>query len=355
MRSKWPFLLKTVFLFLGTYFFLYMLNSVSKVSETLGPFFWDSIIPSFAKFCGYEDTVKISYRGGDYVYNFFKICFYAIVAFVTTVLLLLVDFKRDNYNALLQWLTVCVRYFVFYMMFSFSIMKFLPIQFPPLTEDVLNTKLGDFSPGSLLFTYMSYSRPYVLLVATLQMAGGLLLLSRKTVLIGALISIGIMFNVLMVNLCYNYSQKILCIHLVIMLLYLILLNGKALFKFFVLRKPSTPNINNALFAPVNIKAKSILKFGVITFTFCYFGYIHYNNFLQYQNKVETVSSITPFFGVYNIQQNNRSIEDNPIANLQDSLNWKVFYQSVENKVLIKTQNDSLINFAFKPNVKKATV
>lgn len=351
MKLSWPVLLKAIFLLLATYFFLYMFNHVFKSSEIFCPL-WDLVIPSFAKFCGYDNAIENSYGGDDTVYNFFKMCFCVVVAFVVTVITLFVDFKRDHYNTLQQWLTVCIRYFVFYMMFSFSIRKFLFIQFPPLTEDVLNTKLGDFDAENLLFSYMSYSRPYVLLVATIQMVGGLLLLSRKTVMLGALISIGVMFNMLMVNLFYNNSQKILCIHLVLMLLYLILLNGKALFQFFILQIPVSPNINNALFSPVNVKVKGVFKFVVITFTFFYFGYIHHNNFLQYQNEVKALSSITHFFGVYNIQQNSRSIDGYPLGNLPDYLNWKVFYQSEEDRALTKTHNDSLVHFAFELNIRK---
>lgn len=354
MESKWPLPHKAIFLFLSTYLFLYMFIGVFQIHKLLHPV-WEIIIPRFAQFWGYENTINTSLSNGDFVNEFFKICLYSIVAFFTAIIVLLIDFNRNNYNKQLQWLTVCIRYYVCYMMLAFGIMKFSSYgQFPPLTDTDLSTKLGDMSPGGLLFNFMSYSRPYVILAGALEVAGGLLLLNRRTVTIGALLLFGVVLNVLMVNLSYNFMQKILSIHLLAMILYLILLEGKGLYQFFILRKPAQLNTNNLIFPPTNIKAKNILKFLVIVFMFGYFSYTKYDLFFieksisSYNNR----SKITCFFGVHNIEQNSRNIDGYPLSELPDSLNWKAFYQSKDDNVLVKTQNDQFIYYAFEPDIKK---
>jgi len=69
-------------------------------------------------------------------------------------------------------------------------------------------------------------------------------------------------------------------------------------------------------------------------------------------KDEHLTDIAHFFGVYKIKQNSRSIDGYPLSSLPDSLNWKVFYKSKQDRVFIKTQNDALINFVFEPDIKK---
>lgn len=348
MKSKWTLPFKAVFWFLAVYLFIYMFNHCFQTYKILSPF-WELIIPEFARFWGYEKEINVMSLH-DNVSEFFKICISLTVALCITLVVLIVDFKRENYNTQLQWLTVCIRYFICFQMLSFGIMKFFVNgQFSPLTEADLTTTLGDMSPSVLFFNFMSYSRPYVILAGLLEVGGGLLLLSRRTVTLGALVLFGVMVNVLMVNLCYNFIQKILSIHLILMLLYLILLDGKGLYQFFILRKPALPNTNSMLFAPLKIKAKGFLKFATIAYMFSYFAYTKYDLFLESNDETPTeyLAYITDFFGVYNIEQ-----LENFSATLPDSLNWKVFYQSVEDKALIKTQNDKLINVIFKPDINK---
>jgi len=354
MDSKWSFFIKAIFLFFGTYLFLYMLNNVFQIAEIFSPL-WKIIIPPFAEFWGYEHPVNIQKPNADYMHNFFKICIYLAVSLLTTLIVLIIDFKRKNYSKQLQWLTVCIRYFICYQMLAFGLVKFFTYgQFLPLTEDKLTTMLGDMSASTLFFNFMSYSRPYAILAGILEVAGGLLLLNRRTVTLGALLLFGVMINVLMVNFCYNFIQKILSLHLLILLSYLVLLDVKGLYQFFILRKPALPNTKNFLFMPVNIRAKGFLKFTIIAVMFGYFAHTKYGWQLERSKEFSThyLDDITQFFGVYQIENNQNNIDGYPLGSLPDSLNWKTFYQSVEDKVLIKTQNNKLINFAFEPDVGK---
>lgn len=353
MESKWSTLHKALFLFFGIYFFLYILNNVSEFHKIIRPL-WEFLIPPFSQFLDYEKTITYSVTRGDYVYDFFKICLSIPIAIFATIFILLIDYKRENYNKQLHWLTVCIRYFICYKMLAFGVVKFYVYggQFPALTDAHLTTTLRDMSPSVLFFNFMRYSKSYVILAGMLEVGGGLLLLSRRTVTMGALILLGVMLNVLMVNLCYNFVQKILSLHLVFMLLCLILLDAKGLYQFFILRKSAQPYTNSIFLTPVINKIRLVMKFVVIIYVFNYFIFSDYERFFTPKESIETLTGISKFFGVYNVKQNAESKDGFPLTNLPDSLNWKVFYQSTEDRVRVKTKNDKLINLVFKPDIEK---
>ena len=71
----------------------------------------------------------------------------------------------------------------------------------------------------LLWTLMGYSRPYAVFAGLGEVSAGLLLLSRRTSTIGALISFGVMLNVVMLNFCYDVPVKQFSSHLVLAALF----------------------------------------------------------------------------------------------------------------------------------------
>ena len=54
------------------------------------------------------------------------------------------------------------------------------------------------------------------------MLGGLLLVARRTTLLGALVSIGVLTNVVMLNFCYDVPVKLFSAHLLAMAVFLVL-------------------------------------------------------------------------------------------------------------------------------------
>jgi hypothetical protein len=83
---------------------------------------------------------------------------------------------------------------------------------------------------------MGYSFGYTFFSGLMEVIGGLLLFYRKTTALGALITIGVMTNVVMLNFCYDVPVKIFSLHLVIFGILLLVPNAKAVFDFFILNK-----------------------------------------------------------------------------------------------------------------------
>jgi hypothetical protein len=116
----------------------------------------------------------------------------------------------------------------------------VPVQFGTLTPDALATPVGEFSPQGLLWTFMAASPYYTSFTGAVEFTGGLLLVFRRTTLLGALVSAGALTHVVMLNFCYDVPVKLFSSHLLAMALFLITPDAKRLWDQFVLGRPVTP-------------------------------------------------------------------------------------------------------------------
>ena len=100
----------------------------------------------------------------------------------------------------------------------------------------------------------------------MEIIPALLLFFRRTSALGALLAIAVLLNVLILNIGYDVSLKLILFHLLIFAVYVLAPNIKKLFSFFVLNQ----NIQLAKVQPVIIDKKKkrqylILKLCLIVF------------------------------------------------------------------------------------------
>ncbi len=88
-------------------------------------------------------------------------------------------------------------------------------QFPPLGIWRLAQRYGESSPMGLLWTFMGSSRAYTAFAGGMELLGGMLLVWRRTALLGACVSIGVMLNIMLMNFCYDVPVKLFSAHLVV--------------------------------------------------------------------------------------------------------------------------------------------
>jgi hypothetical protein len=84
---------------------------------------------------------------------------------------------------------------------------------------------------------MSFSRAYAAFGGALEVLGALLLFHRRTTVLGALLSTGVLAHVVMLNLCFDVPVKIYSAHLLVMALALVLPHARTLLDLFVLGRP----------------------------------------------------------------------------------------------------------------------
>src|ERR1700759_4114436 len=103
--------------------------------------------------------------------------------------------EMESYPRHLDWL----RYFCAFLLYTYGISKLLHLQFD-LQSRLAGQPVGTLTGYQLTWFYFGYSRAYAILLGLTQILGGILLLFRKTALLGALSMLPVMANILLINM-----------------------------------------------------------------------------------------------------------------------------------------------------------
>ncbi|HVR40741.1 MAG TPA: hypothetical protein VMU84_16715, partial [Thermoanaerobaculia bacterium] len=236
--ESWPLAKRILFRFAFAYFFLY---TFPFPFDFTGFFFniWDTPVQLVAKWIGADAAVKPN-GSGDTTYNFVQLIVFAALALLITIAWSVIDRKRTRYDRAYVLFRMLLRFSLAAAMVRYGIAKVVPSQFPAPTLDRLLQTYGDSSPMGLLWTFMGASRVYSFFGGAGELTGGLLLTTRRTSLLGALISAAVMLNVAVLNFAYDVPVKLYSSHLLLMALIIALPDAKRLVDFFVLHRPIAP-------------------------------------------------------------------------------------------------------------------
>ncbi len=155
---------------------------------------------------------------GDTTYNYISILIGFTVSFTLAILWTIVQGRSYRFTWRYDALQMCLRYALAFTMMNYGLAK-LSLefgQFPPPQPGQLDKTWGDSSPMNVLWTFMGYSRAYTFFSGIGELVSGVLLLWRRTTSLGALVGIGIMTNVVMLNFSYDVPVKIMSSHLLVM-------------------------------------------------------------------------------------------------------------------------------------------
>ncbi len=204
---------------------------------------------------GVETSLPTDISGsGDRLYAYCTAFAYLVLAAAATVvwtaaseLWKLRTHRRPDYGRMHTLMRLIVRFHLMVQMLVYGGMKVWCNQFPPISEGQLEVKYGDSSPMGLLWRFMQFSQPYTAFTGIVEFTCGLLLICRRTTLLGALCSGAATFQVFMLNMCFDVPVKLMSGHLVLMALTLTAGDAKRLLSFFVLDRPVGPPTHPPLF------------------------------------------------------------------------------------------------------------
>ncbi len=331
-----PLFQKVGFLFLFIYLFLYANSTQFLLSGIVEPL-WQRIIPWFADLVGHSEAITVFTNGsGDTTYNYFQILFFGVVALLFAILVVAFDRKRINYSNLLSWLTLLLRYYMAVQMINYGLAKLFYLQFGYPSAARLDQALGDFSPMGLLWTFMGYSKGYTMFTGALEFIAGLFLLSRRTTTLGALMTFGVMLNVMMLNYCYDVPVKLLSTHLVLMSLFIIALDGKRLLRFFVSNETVSPYMLKSAFPEKFQRPIMIIKWFLVVF---YLGFSLYST--NSMSKIYGPNAPKPeFYGKYAVESFRTYNDGEENEEVPDWVRWDAFYQSYKGYARVRTADDN---------------
>jgi hypothetical protein len=234
IQPRWNLATKVLFRFVCIYFLLYCVPGPLQIQHrgetwTAVHVFHLSGPVTVRHMTGSGDTTL------DYISNLLIVVFAASVTLVWSFL----DRKRLNYVKLHGWLRLLVRYSLSLTLFSYGLVKIFPLQMPFPNLYRLTEQFGDFSPMGVLWTFLGASPAYEMFSGMAEAMGGALLLFRRTTTLGALVSAGVLLNVVMLNFTYDVPVKLYSSNLLLMALFLAAPDLGKLFNFLVLNRPAT--------------------------------------------------------------------------------------------------------------------
>jgi hypothetical protein len=195
----------------------------------------------------------INNGSGDTTLDYVKVLVLTTNSVVATIIWSIVDRRRSNYETLLYWLVILLRYYVATFMISYGLAKIFKTQFAFPSLDRLHQSFGDSSPMGLLWTFMGYSIPYNVFTGLGEFIGGFLLLFRRTRLMGALITVVVMSHVAMLNFAYDVPVKLFSLHLLSMAIFIVVPDGKNVLNIFLFNKATKPVIAKPIYYNTNTR------------------------------------------------------------------------------------------------------
>jgi hypothetical protein len=173
------------------------------------------------------------FGSGDNTYAYITCFINVISALIIFIIWSIADYKRPNYNKFYYWFKVLLRLFLIFFMFTYGFVKVFQIQFQSPSLTLLLQPIGEMSPMGLAWTYMGYSKAFGAFAGLMEIIGGVLLIPRRTITLGAFIIIGVMVQVAMMNFTFDIPVKLFSIHLVLMAMVLFVSDSKRFFYAFV--------------------------------------------------------------------------------------------------------------------------
>ncbi|HEV8113137.1 MAG TPA: hypothetical protein VGR31_10205 [Planctomycetota bacterium] len=159
----------------------------------------------------------IANGSGDTTYSYVQALLTFVLALAVASIWAVADRRLPERARLRDVLRSGLRWYLATQMIGYGLAKLgtLTNQFPPLGLWRLAQPYGESSPMGLLWTFMGSSRAYTAFAGGMELLGGLLLVWRRTALLGACVSVGVMLNIMLMNFCYDVPVKLFSAHLVV--------------------------------------------------------------------------------------------------------------------------------------------
>jgi hypothetical protein len=288
---------------------------------------------------------------GDTTYDWVTLFSIINVSVFGCILWTLLDRRAANYRVLYYWLMVAIRFYVSLMLIEYGMVKVFKLQFesPGLTK--LTQTYGDSSPMGLAWTFFGFSNGYNFLIGILEIAT-VLLLFRRTMAAGALITLVVVSNIVAINYFYDVPVKIMSTTLLAMTLFILSHDAKRLLQFFFLHKSvelqpmHRPQVSNKWMPKALIVFKAIILIYMLPY-----------NVYAYAVYYQTHGVNTPrpkLFGIYETTDfiiNGKSIE--PLTT--DSIRWERMIIESNLFAYVKNMKDVTVKYNLRTDTARQTI
>jgi hypothetical protein len=294
-------LFRFVFVYLVLYIFPFPFNMIPGL-EVVSKYYvqlWTVAVPWVGEHL-FRVTVSVTPNGsGDTTFNYIQNFCYLSIAILVAAVWTVLDRKRTSYRRLFKALRIYVRYSLATTMITYGAFKVIKSQFPTPSLDRLIQPFGDASPMGLLWTFMGASESYNIFTGAGEVLGGLLLTTRRTALLGALVCFGVISHVAMLNFSYDVPVKLFSLHLLAMSLFVMAPDLGRLARLFLLNEPVKPIAIRPL-----LGRRSVDRIATVFRTVLVLGYLGMalNNSHEGRKAYGDLAPRSPLYGIWTVDE-----------------------------------------------------
>lgn len=335
-RQRWHPFTRTAFRFAFVYFLLnivpFPLSAIPYLDKTAEWYnsLWTWIVPRLALTLFNKEVSTVFNGSGDRTYDYLWVALTLLIALVIAVAWTLIDRQRLSYPTLYRWLNLYVRFYLGTIMIGYGAFKVISSQFPPPTLDRLMQTYGESSPMGLLWTFMGASEPYTMFVGFAEMISGILLFPRKTSTLGALMSIGVLSNVVALNFSYDVPVKLYSSQLLAMAIFVLLPDLRRLAHFFILNRPTENVTEQPLF-----RRPAWQRTALVVASLFLIAVVGTSLYQSYDQRRMYLGQRSPLYGVWEVEEFNLK-QTAPTASAQ---RWRRIIFDSPIRLTVRTTTD----------------
>jgi hypothetical protein len=272
--------------------FNYIRKPLVQFTQHVTPWFAENVLNY-----SYDHSIVIN-GSSDTSYAWITLLILFLWAVAGTIIWTVTDRKQKDYNTAYYWLTTFVRYYIAFMLINYGTIKLIHAQMLPPGLNRLMQPLGEFSPMGLAWTYFGYSKGYNIFIGMVEILSGFLLF-RKTVVLGALITMVVSINIMTANYFFDVPVKIISTALFLLSVFLLLPHIKPLFDFLVLGKSAHIDVlrKPEFVKPWKNKTLTAVKVAAISI----FVLSQFSGVLNRQKLIKHYLRKSPLYGIYQVE------------------------------------------------------
>jgi hypothetical protein len=286
-------------------------------------------------------------RAFDWVFSFWLLVFSVLATAIWSIL----DRKRQNYQTLHKWFWLAMRIALAGQMFSYGIVKIIPLQMPYPNLSRLLEPFGNLSPMGVLWASIGASPAYETFAGSAELLGGLLLVFPRTAIFGALVCLADMIQVFMLNMTYDVPVKLLSFHLILLSLFVLAPRLQRIVSFFFLNRAVETCTPIELFRTSRANRIALAVQVILAMTLL--G-LNLHDSIKSWHAYGGGAPKSPLYGIWNVDQLSVDGQVRPPV-LTDPDRWRRVIFGIPTRMGFQRMDDSFVGYTASINVKDGTL
>jgi hypothetical protein len=228
--------------------------------------FWNSLFAFVLTGAAFSVYFQQSPGGcGDYPQNF-EVLFYGMgIGTVFALLFHILYPLIPNAFVAQPVLLVVIRFYLASIILGYGFAKVFASQFPHLMAN-LDARFIELTPMRVAWAFFGYSKGYQIFLGWGEVIPAVLLLFRRTTLLGSILMFTVMLNVFLVNIFFDVCVKLNSGLYTALALYILLQETGRLWNFFFTGRIIGPRVDIILTSPRWLKITGqVLKYGALAY------------------------------------------------------------------------------------------